>query len=163
MTWNHLEAQALYWQPHAPRLLGRCIKRHYLDTWRHRYCFDVVRVFKPRSDCIIKWWHFQPNGYLPTPQGWLALNALGIVWILPNSFKYQDCIVIAATLLIWSCWLNISAASHAYIICVLVVYGSTPPYLCHTSSICACSTSRCLLLNRPKLTRMFLCNKNLPG
>ena len=87
---------------------------------------------------------------------------LFLLWTLPNSFNCQECIVSAATL--WSCWLKISAASNAHLcICVSVVYGSTPPYLCHTSSICACSTSRCLLLNRPKLTRMFLCNKNLPG
>ena len=86
---------------------------------------------------------------------------LFLLWTLPNSFDYQECIISAATL--WSCWLKISADSHAHIICVLVVYGSTPPYLCHTSSICACLTSRCLLLKIPKLTRMFLCNKNLPG
>ena len=48
---------------------------------------------------------------------------LFLLWTLPNSFNYQECIVSATTL--WSCWLNISAASNAHIICVLVVYGPT--------------------------------------
>ena len=42
-------------------------------------------------------------------------------------FKYQDCIVIAATLLIWSCWLNISALP----MLILFVYWlfMAPPHL----------------------------------
>ena len=118
MTWNHLEAQAIYWQPHAPRLLGRCIKRHYFDTWRHRYCFDVSRVFKPRPHCLINTvafstkWIFTGTPKLACPK--CPRHCLDFAKLIQISRLHcYSCYIIDLVLL-----LNISAASMLINLCI---------------------------------------------